>query len=151
MSYNKIKNYHSLRSFGRGKPRPFGGRYIYFKLFISLVLLVKEISFGSRMIKAEGVIENIRERESNGDSDDGDTSTFYFPIVKFCDLNGETIEFVGLGSQSRKDIYEGKPIEVIYDKENSKSAKINEWSNRWGLSLTLFLGSLIFIFIGLKI
>jgi len=118
-------------------------------LFISLVLLVKEISFGSRMIKAEGVIENIRE--SNDYSDDGDSSTFYFPIVKFCDLNGETIEFVGLGSQSRKDIYEGKPIEVIYDKENSKSAKINEWSNRWGLSLTLFLGSLIFIFIGLKI
>ena len=121
-------------------------------LAISLFLLLKEISFSLRAHKTKGVIINLIKKKhiENSDPDlhTGGSDTLYYPTVQFSDFSGKTIEFVCWGASSTEGFYEGKSVEVIYDKKKPNKALINQWSRRWMPLLICAFFGLLFSFFG---
>ena len=97
-------------------------------------------TFLSDSDKAEGVVVNlVSSRSSNG-------NTMYSPEVSFTDASNKNITFTSSISSSAPGYTVGEKVAVLYDKNNSQSAKINTFFQLWfGVMIMSILGAVFFL------
>ncbi len=111
----------------------------------SIYILKDNIQFVSNSLKAEGRVVEILSESS-------DNRKFYFaPRVSFFDSVGKEIIFDSkqYSNSNNRSTYEiGEIVSVYYDKNDSKIAKINSFSELWLWFTVLIILGLIFTIIG---
>jgi len=115
-------------------------------LIATTILVLRQLSFGSRMLKAKATVVKIR-KEKGFDFDDPD---MYFPIIEFKDINDRDINFECWGSSSKHGLFEGKEVEVIYDPLKPNKAIINVWWRRWLILISCAFFGCAFTFFSIK-
>jgi Protein of unknown function (DUF3592) len=75
----------------------------------------------------------------------------YAPVVKFQTESGATVEFTSSTGTNPPSYSEGEIVEVIYQKSDLKSAKINDFFSLWGTTVSLGVLGVVFFLIGFSI
>ncbi len=103
------------------------------------------MSFLSNSEKVEGsVIDIVKSRSSDGDY-------MYRPEISFVDTTGQTITFTLSISSSMPTYQVGEKVSVLYDKNNSQSAKINTFFQLWFGPIIMTVLGVIFFLVGLLV
>lgn len=99
--------------------------------------------------KYEAVYYDYTSYESY-DSESGNTSTMYTPIIRFTTEEGQLMEkTLGYSSSSRPDI--GSKVTVYFDSDRSDIAVLSLGIIAMSLGVTLFFSIIIFVFAGITI
>ena len=104
------------------------------------------VSFLNSSTKTDGSIVNIVQSRS---SDSG--NYMYAPEVSFIDASGQTITFTSGVSSSYSSYKVGDKVSVLYDKNNSRIARINTFFQLWFATIVMSVVGVIFFLIGLFI
>jgi hypothetical protein len=104
------------------------------------------ISFLNSSIKTDGSVVNIIHSRSS-DS----VNAMYTPEVSFTDASGQAITFTSNISSSSPSYKIGDKVSVLYDKNNSQSARINTFFQLWFATIVMSIVGVIFFLIGLFI
>lgn len=91
------------------------------------------------------VIELVKRRSRDSD---GRATDYYYPVVEFTALNGDLYQFESQTGSSPPNVQVGEPVEIIYDPENIKDARIRGFFSLWGFAFILGLVGTIFILVG---
>lgn len=76
------------------------------------------------MIPAEGRIVDVVSRTSTSD---GERKTFFYPVVEFRTVDGESIRFQGSTGRNPAAYRAGDTVKVLYDPQTPQSALIDSW------------------------
>ena len=86
-------------------------------------------SFRKTAVEAQGAVIGLREGLSTGAH--GESSTVYYPIIRFADKAGQDHTLYS-SSGSDPPAYEvGERVSVLYDPANPKEAKVNSFTGLW--------------------
>jgi hypothetical protein len=104
---------------------------------VAILFFMRTRNFLEGSLSAEGVVVDFGTRYQDG-------STYYHPIVEYDLPNGETVVFQS-GAGSKPPAYSvGEEVQVFYDPEDPKDARIDDWLDLY--LVTLILGLMAFIF-----
>jgi hypothetical protein len=93
--------------------------------------------------KSQGVvIKLVPKRGSKG-------STTYSPMIKFKTQKGDEFSFVGNTSSNPPSYHRGDKVDIFYNPQNPKNAKISSFVSLWLLPLILFGMGSVFTLIGI--
>jgi len=104
------------------------------------------IYFLRSSVETDGSVINIIHSRSS-DS----VNAMYTPEVSFTDASGQTITFTSNISSSSSSYKIGDKVSVLYDKNNSRSARINTFFQLWFATIIMSVVGVIFFIIGLFI
>ena len=79
---------------------------------------------------------------------DGDT---YYPIIRFSTIEGEVVQFTESFGSSSQAFDVGETVNILYDPQNVKGARINKWFRLWFLPTMLIGFGLLDIVIGMNL
>jgi predicted permease len=113
-------------------------------LFGGLVLWYRTKNFLTRCVKTKGVV--VSHDYQTSDDEEG-KSTSLFPIFRF--EHPITGTEYTVRSNVSEFIQEGQEIEILYDPENPKNAKINNLSHTWMIPIIVNILGVFFSFLGI--
>jgi Protein of unknown function (DUF3592) len=88
------------------------------------------------------VIDLSRKTDSEGE-------VAYYPVVRFTTAEGRTVEFVSSSGSSPASKSEGDRVEVLYDPDDPRDAKLSGFFDLWLFPLAFGALGGIFVFFGL--
>jgi len=125
-----------------------------------LYSLLNTSIFLSKAIEATGIIESQQKStrttyatDKHGNRRNTGSVIEYQPIIRFKTNNGKRVRFNSLiiinGTSERSKKYlTGRKVQVLYEPQDpKKSARINSFSAKWGVTLFLFIFGLLGLFI----
>ena len=110
-------------------------------LVIGVIVWINTRMFAARAQQGKGTVDHMKYRH---DSDGGG----YAPVFKFKTLKGETIEFGSYIYSDPPEFKAGQVVDVLYDPQNPKRARINKGSSLYFVPLLLAGIELLFFGIG---
>jgi hypothetical protein len=117
-----------------------------FMLFGGFVSWYRTRNFLARCVKTKGVVVS-HHYQTSYDEDDETTSSF--PIFRFNHpITGMEYE---VRSNVSGSMQEGQEIEIIYDPEDPKNAKINKLSHTWMIPIIVTFMGVFFSFFGVLV
>jgi hypothetical protein len=91
------------------------------------------------------VIELVKRRSRDSD---GYATDYYYPVVEFTAFNGDLYQFESQTGSSPPSVQVGEAVEIIYDPENIKDARIRGFFSLWGFAFIFGLVGTIYILVG---
>lgn len=113
-------------------------------LFGGLVSWYRTRNFLARCVKTKAVV--VSHHHQTSDDEDGKT-TSSFPIFRF--NHPKTGTEYTVRSNISGLMQEGQEIEILYDPENPKNAKINKLSHTWMIPIIVTIMGVFFSFLGI--
>jgi len=99
--------------------------------------LIKQAVFVANAIVTEGSITDMVKTRAV-DSETGEVSYYYLPIIEFNDLNDKPRKFKSNDSGKLYGYGKGSNVSVIYSPQNPDDAEVNNFFALWGVRLILF-------------
>jgi hypothetical protein len=109
---------------------------------ISVYLYTTTNTFLSHASHAQGTVIDLLQHNSSEDS-----SVTYYPEIKFIDKTGRSIEFYSNYSSNPPDYVKGDKVNLLYDPQNPRNAKVVSFTTIWLLPLVTFIVSIISLLI----
>jgi hypothetical protein len=112
-------------------------------LVIGIIVWINTRMFVARAQQVKGTVDHNKYRHNK----DGEE---YAPVFKFKTLKGETIEVASYIYSYPPEFKAGQEVDILYDPQNPKRARINKGSSLYFVPLLLvgigllFLGSVLF-------
>jgi len=113
-------------------------------LFAGFVSWYNTRNFLARCVKTKGVV--VSHHHQTSDDEDGKTTSI-FPIFRF--NHPKTGMEYTVRSNISGLMQEGQEIEILYDPENPKNAKINKLSHTWMIPIIVTIMGVFFSFLGI--
>jgi hypothetical protein len=113
-------------------------------LFGGLVSWYKTRKFLARCIKTKGIVVS-HHYQTNNDEDDKTTTSF--PIFQF--NHPATGTEYTVRSNISGHIQKGQEIEILYDPQDPKNAKMNKLSHTWMIPIIATIMGVFFSFLGI--
>lgn len=108
-----------------------------FIFIINILLYIGTSGFIRDSLRAEGTVI---ELVSNGD--------VYYPKVSYYTLDGENIIYTESTGSDPPGFLQGEAVEIFYDKDNPRNARINSFFMLWFGNIVLTAISSVFFFVG---
>ena len=97
----------------------------------------------SGLSRTQGTVVEIRE------TTDSDGDTVYKPVLKYQDSTGESYRMSPLWTSNPSAYRVGETVDVLYEPNLPRKAVIDNWFEKWGLSVGLLVLCGIFLFLSL--
>jgi hypothetical protein len=94
------------------------------------------------------VTEILREKRSSGTGSKRQSSTVYFPEIRFTTDNGIPVVFRGSSGGSSPTHHVGQRVEVLYDPAAPHDASLSGWFHLWGPAVIVGVMGAVFLLLG---
>lgn len=115
-------------------------------LTIGIVCFLNARAFLKSSVITEGEVVDIMTSRSK--DYDGNYSTVKYPVVRFTESEGKTVEFQTSVSSNHAIIY-GEKVKVRYIPSDPKNAELDTWIDIWFPTLIVSIFFVIFGFLGI--
>jgi hypothetical protein len=95
---------------------------------------------------ANGSVVELVQRTST--DSDGNTNTYYYPVVEFTTAGGQAVRYQSSTGSSRTSQQVGDVVDMVYAPENPQNARINTFMDIWFLPAMLLGMGVIFALAG---
>lgn len=114
-------------------------------MLIGAAMTYKSTSnFLAEALSAQGTVIALAEKQSSD-------SMSYSPVVQFVDRDGQRVEFTSSIGSSPAGYSVGEPVEVLYLPANPQRAKINDFSDLWGMTVFMAVMGVPFFSVGVLV
>jgi hypothetical protein len=110
-------------------------------LVIGIIIWINTRMFAARAQQVKGTVDHMKYRH---DSD----GVSYAPVFQFKTLSGESIQVAEMVYSNPPQFHAGQVVDILYDPQNPKRARINKGSNLYFVPLLLAGMGLLFFGIG---
>jgi hypothetical protein len=110
-------------------------------LVVGIILWINTRMFAARAQRVKGTVDHMKFRH---DSEGGG----YAPVFQFKTLSGESIQVAEMIYSNPPQFQAGQVVDVLYDPQNPKRARINKGSSLYFVPLLLGGMGLLFFGIG---
>jgi len=103
---------------------------------IGLYLFINTNNFLSHAFHAQGTVIALLQHSD-------DQSNTYYPEILFTDKNGRSIDFYSNYSSNPPEYVKGDKVNLLYDPQNPRNAKVDSFTTLWLLPIVAFVVSII--------